>query len=200
MSWVRFPSPAPVDSPTAVCFGAAPEIAGAGAHVFIGFHAPSIARSGAAGEGESEYIRNCFEEYKVVTDPGGRYMCSYKKWHLIGLELGISVASIALRGEPTGVATCFNADIAATAKKNLQPGEALDGEGGYTVFGKLTPARTSLAKGYLPLGLAHNVRLKRPVARDACVTWDDVEIDACAPAVRLRREQEAVFAVSTSRA
>ena len=68
-------------------------------------------------EGDSEYIRKCFEEYNVVTDPSGRYMSSYKKWHLIGLELGISVAAIALRGEPTGVATCFNADVAATAKK-----------------------------------------------------------------------------------
>jgi predicted homoserine dehydrogenase-like protein len=105
-------------------------------------------------EGDSEYIRNCFEEYNVVTDPSGRYMSSYKKWHLIGLELGISVASIALRREPTGVATTFNADVVATAKKDLRPGDMLDGEGGYAVFGKLTPSNASLANGYLPLGLA----------------------------------------------
>ena len=103
-------------------------------------------------EGDSEYIRNCFKEYSVVTDPSGRYMSSYKKWHLIGLELGISVASIALRKEATGVATTFNADVAATAKKELRAGDTLDGEGGYTVFGKLTPAGTSLAKG---LSLIH---------------------------------------------
>ena len=143
-------------------------------------------------EGDSEYIRNCFEEYNVVTDPSGRYMSAYKKWHLIGLELGISVASIALRGEPTGVATCFNADVAATAKRDLKPGDVLDGEGGYTVFGKLTPAETSLDHGYLPLGLAHQVRLVRPVAKDACITWSDVAIDETLPAVRLRREQEAL--------
>jgi predicted homoserine dehydrogenase-like protein len=144
-------------------------------------------------EGDSEYIRNCFEEYSVVTDPSGRYISSYKKWHLIGLELGISVATIALRGEPTGVATSFNADVAATAKKDLHPGDTLDGEGGYTVFGKLTPAPTSLAKGYLPLGLSHNVRLIRPVAKDCCVTWADVEIDQTLPAVRIRKEQEALY-------
>ena len=144
-------------------------------------------------EGDSEYIRNCFQEYNVVTDPSGRYMSSYKKWHLIGLELGISVAAIALRGEPTGVATCFNADVAATAKKDLKPGDTLDGEGGYTVFGKLTPARTSLLEGYLPLGLAHDVRLIRPVAKDACITWADVAIDDALPAVRLRKEQEALY-------
>lgn len=145
-------------------------------------------------EGDSEYVRNCFEEYKVVTDPSGRYMSAYKKWHLIGLELGISIASIALRNEPTGVATCFNADVAAMAKKDLAPGEPLDGEGGYTVSGRLAPARTSLAEGYLPLGLAHNVRLTRAVAKGACVTWNDVAVDETSPAVRLRREQEKMFA------
>jgi predicted homoserine dehydrogenase-like protein len=150
-------------------------------------------------EGDSEYIRNCFEEYNVVTDPSGRYMSSYKKWHLIGLELGISVASIVLRREPTGVATTFNADVAATAKKDLSPGETLDGEGGYTVFGKLTPARTSLAKGYLPLGLAHNVRLIRPVEKDCCITWMDVAIDETLPAVCVRREQEALYSPDSAR-
>ena len=147
-----------------------------------------------AFEGESEYIRNCFEEYKVVTDPSGRYMCSYKKWHLIGLELGISIASIVLRGEATGVATCFNADVAATAKRDLKAGDILDGEGGYTVFGKLVPANTSMDLRYLPLGLAHQVKLARPVAKDTCVTWDDVAIDETVAAVKVRREQESRFA------
>ena len=91
-------------------------------------------------EGETEYIRNCFEEYNAHTDPSGRYFTLYKRWHLIGLEVGMSVASVALRGEATGVATCWNADVVATAKRDLQPGELLDGEGGYTVWGKLLPA------------------------------------------------------------
>jgi len=170
--------------------------------VFDGAQIPNDIRKGVwvCFEGDSEYIRNCFQEYNVVTDPSGRYMSSYKKWHLIGLELGISVAAIALRSEPTGVATCFNADVAATAKKNLQVGDTLDGEGGYTVFGKLTPASTSLAKGYLPLGLAHDVRLIRPVAKDSCITWADVAIDETLPAVRVRKEQEALYSAVAKRA
>ena len=92
-------------------------------------------------EAETEYISNCFEEYNAHTDPSGRYFTLYKRWHLIGLEVGMSVASVALRGEATGVATCWNADVVATAKRDLQPGEMLDGEGGYTVWGKLLPAR-----------------------------------------------------------
>ncbi len=145
-------------------------------------------------EGETEYIRNCFKEYMVRTDPTGRYACLYKRWHLIGLELGISVASVGLRREPTGVATCFNADVVATAKRDLKAGEVLDGEGGYTVWGKLFQAERSLAFGGLPLGLAHNVKLVRDVKKGRSVSWADVKMDESLPAYRVRREMEALFA------
>ena len=108
----------------------------------------------------------------------GRYFTLYKRWHLIGLEVGMSVASVALRREPTGVAIGWNADVVATAKRDLQPGEMLDGEGGYTVWGKLLPAEKSKAIRGLPLGLAHQIKLKRPVAKGQCLSWDDVEIDS----------------------
>ena len=91
-------------------------------------------------EAETDYIKHCFEEYNAQTDDSGRYFTLYKRWHLIGLEVGLSVASVALRGEPTGVATGWHADVVATAKRDLKPGELLDGEGGYTVWGMLQPA------------------------------------------------------------
>ena len=114
-------------------------------------------------EGETEYIQRCFDEYGVKTDPSGRYACLYKRWHLIGLEVGISVASVGLRGEPTGCPTGWRADAVAVAKKDLKPGELLDGEGGYTVVGRLMPAADSLAQGCLPLGLAHGWKLLKAV-------------------------------------
>jgi predicted homoserine dehydrogenase-like protein len=141
-------------------------------------------------EGESEYIRRCFSEYGVKTDPSGRYACMYKRWHLIGLEVGISVASVGLRGEPTGCATGWRADAIAVAKKDLKAGELLDGEGGYTVVGRLMPADASLAQGCLPLGLAHGWKMLRPVAAGQPLTWSDVAFDANVPAVKLRREME----------
>jgi len=144
-------------------------------------------------EAETEYIKNCFEEYAAHTDPSGRYFTLYKRWHLIGLEVGMSVASVALRAEATGVATCWNADVVATAKRDLLPGEMLDGEGGYTVWGKLLPAATSHHMGGLPLGLAHDVKLVRAVAKGQSLTWEDVAIDQGTPAYRLRREMEALF-------
>ncbi|MFT3817541.1 MAG: flagellar biosynthesis protein FlgA [Rubrivivax sp.] len=144
-------------------------------------------------EGETEYIRNCFEEYKAHTDPTGRYFTLYKRWHLIGLEVGYSVASLMLRREPTGVAHGWQADVVATAKRDLQPGELLDGEGGYTVWGKLTPAAVSLKAGGLPLGLAHGIRLLRPVRQGQALCWDDVAVDTGTRAYRLRREMEQLF-------
>jgi predicted homoserine dehydrogenase-like protein len=144
-------------------------------------------------EGETDYIRRCFEEYGVKTDPSGRYACMYKRWHLIGLEVGISVASVGLRGEPTGCATGWRADAVAIAKKNLKPGEVLDGEGGYTVVGRLMPAADSLAKNCLPLGLAHGWKLTRAVSAGQPVSWADVAVDANSTAVRVRREMEQVM-------
>ena len=146
-----------------------------------------------AFEGESEYIRRCFAEYGVKTDDSGRYACLYKRWHLIGLEVGISVASVGLRREPTGCATGFRADAVATAKRALKAGEILDGEGGYTVVGRLMPAQDSLAQSCLPLGLAHGWKLLRPVAAGQALRWSDVAIDENVTAVRLRREMEKLF-------
>jgi len=152
-----------------------------------------------AFEGESEYIRRCFAEYGVKTDSSGRYACLYKRWHLIGLEVGISVASVGLRGEPTGCATGFRADAVATAKRALKVGEILDGEGGYTVVGRLMPAADSLAQGCLPLGLAHGWKVLKPVAAGQPLRWSDVEVDEHSHAVRLRRELEHAFAPPAAR-
>ncbi|MFL6580499.1 MAG: NAD(P)H-dependent oxidoreductase [Burkholderiales bacterium] len=148
-------------------------------------------------EGDTEYIRNCFKEYMVRTDASGRYACLYKRWHLIGLEVGISVASVGLRGEPTGCPTGFRADVVATAKRNLNAGEILDGEGGYTVVGKLMPAEASLSIGALSLGLAHGVKVLRPVMAGQPLRWTDVAVDESSHAVKIRREMEKLFAPAT---
>lgn len=145
-------------------------------------------------EGETEYEQNCFQEYKVITDTSGRYTSLYKRWHLIGLELPISIASVGLRREPTGVATTFNGDVVAIAKRSLAAGEILDGEGGYTVTGGLRPSAASLAAGYLPLGLAHDVKLKNAIADGAPITFEDVDVDQTTTAYKLRKWMEQMVA------
>ena len=144
-------------------------------------------------EGESAYARQCFREYYLMPDASGRYAALYRPTHMIGLELGISVASVALRNEPTGAPVNFVSDVVATAKRDLKAGEMLDGEGGFCVWGKQMPAQASLDAGCLPLGLAHEVRLKRDVSDGAVLRWSDVDCDAADLAVRVRREMEAAF-------
>ena len=117
----------------------------------------------------------------------------YKPYHLIGLELNISVLSAALRNEPTGQPHGFRGDVASVAKRDLRAGEMLDGEGGYTVWGKLMPAAASLAAGALPIGLAHRVKLKNDVAHGAVVRWSDVEVDADNDTIKTRKAMEARF-------
>ncbi|MGB7184796.1 MAG: Gfo/Idh/MocA family oxidoreductase [Burkholderiaceae bacterium] len=143
--------------------------------------------------GDSDYVRRCFHEYGLKTDDSGNYAAMYKPYHLIGLELGISVASVGLRREPVGQATQWQADVVATAKRDLKTGEMLDGEGGYRVYGKLMPAKQSLKANGLPLGLAHGVKLKRAVKAGMPVSWNDVSIDQKSDTVKFRREMEETF-------
>ena len=146
-------------------------------------------------EAPNDYTAACFRQYGMNTDASGRYSAMYKPFHLIGLELNISILSAALLGRPTGAARDFVGDAVATAKRDLAAGETLDGEGGFTVYGKLLPARASLERRALPIGLAHGVALKRAMRAGEVVRWDDVEIDPSLDAVRARRAMEARFAV-----
>jgi predicted homoserine dehydrogenase-like protein len=139
----------------------------------------------------NDYAAACFRQYGLPTDPTGRYAAMYKPFHLIGLELSISVLNAALRGEPTGQSRAWRGDVAAVAKRDLQAGETLDGEGGYTVYGKVVPAARSRSLKALPIGLAHGVPLTRPVRAGAILTEDDVALDEGAPALALRREMTA---------
>ena len=138
----------------------------------------------------TDYVARCFSEYGLATDDSGYYAALYRPFHPIGLELGVSVAHAALRGEATGAPTGFRADVVATAKRDLRAGEELDGEGGYAVYGRLMPAEDSMALGALPLGLAHGTVLRNAVTKGQVVKWSDVSIDEDREILRLRREME----------
>jgi predicted homoserine dehydrogenase-like protein len=139
---------------------------------------------------QNDYAAACFKQYGLPTDDTGRYAAMYKPFHLIGLELSISVLNAALRGEPTGSCRSWRGDAVAVAKRALKAGEILDGEGGYTVYAKLIPAARSLKLGALPIGLAHHVKLVRDVAAGSFLTAADVALDDRQQAVRIRREME----------
>ncbi|MHB1004855.1 MAG: NAD(P)H-dependent oxidoreductase [Chloroflexota bacterium] len=144
-------------------------------------------------EAPSEYAKRCFAEYGLLTDASGRYSALYRPYHLIGLELSVSVLRAGVRGEATGSATGFRGDVVTVAKRDLRVGETLDGEGGYCAYGRLMPAVDSLRSGALPIGLAHNVKLLKPVPAGEPVLWTDVEVDRADPTVCIRQEMETRF-------
>ncbi len=145
-------------------------------------------------EAPNDYAAACFKQYGLKTDDSGRFAAMYKPFHLIGLELGMSVLSAALRGESTGQTRAFNGDAVAVAKRDLKSGETLDGEGGYTVWGKLMPAERSVAVGALPIGLAHNVTMTADVTKGDVVRMANVKLDETSEPMRVRRESEATAA------
>lgn len=145
--------------------------------MFVTFRAPDA------------YTRDCFQQYGLLTDKSGWYGSMWRPFHLIGLETSVSVLSATLRGEPTGTCKEFRGDAVATAKKDLAPGDMLDGEGGYAVWAKAIPAERSLTLDALPIGLAHNVRLKNAVKRDQVVRMSDVELVEDLDVVEVRKEQ-----------
>jgi predicted homoserine dehydrogenase-like protein len=143
--------------------------------VYVTFRAPT------------DYAAACFAQYGVTTDPSGEVAALWRPVHLIGLELGISIASAALRGEPTGAPAGHRAEVVATAKRDLAEGEVLDGEGGETVWGRLMPAAAARAEDGLPIGLAHRVRLRRRISAGTRISCADVDLDPADPVVRLRQ-------------
>jgi predicted homoserine dehydrogenase-like protein len=145
-------------------------------------------------KGQSEYVRHFLtdfsREHRIITDSSGEYSLMYRPTHLIGLELSISVASAALFGVPTGSPKSLVADVATVAKKDLKPGDVLDGEGGYTVYGQLVPATQSLKGRFLPIGLSNKTEISRPVVKDSIITYDDVIMDESRFSYRIRRSIE----------
>jgi len=141
-------------------------------------------------EAPNDYAAACFRQYGMNTDASGRYSAMFKPFHLIGLELNISILSAALLNKPTGTTLGFTGDVVATAKRTLKAGEVLDGEGGFTVWGKLFPSETSLQIGGLPIGLAHGVKLKNDIAEGVCVRWEDVDINTTSEVVLARLKME----------
>ena len=147
-------------------------------------------------EAPSDYVKHCFSDYGLITDISGRYSALWRPYHLIGLELGISVAWAALIGQSTGAPNAFLGDVIAIAKRNLAVGEMLDGEGGFTVWGQLIAASDSVAKGAIPIGLANDLPLKKPIEEGQVVTWADVKLTKAKTSScghRARREMEAIF-------
>ena len=126
---------------------------------------------------KSEYVKNCFKDYGMVTDSSGNYSAIWRPYHYIGLELAQSIYSIALDNRATGYTKNYNAEVASIAKKDLKKGEKLDGEGGFCARGKLITSEKSKKEKILPLGLTDNAILKKNISKDETIKIQDVELN-----------------------
>ena len=113
--------------------------------------------------------------------------------HGIGLELGVSAAAIAVSRKPTGTSKFFATDVVSISKKDLTPGEILDGEGGFCAHGEFFSAEESLLHRAVPLGLSEKMKIIRPVKKGQLITWDDVQFDETNEGILLRRQMEEIF-------
>ncbi|MDA9657474.1 flagellar biosynthesis protein FlgA [Alphaproteobacteria bacterium] len=144
-------------------------------------------------EAPNDYAASCFKQYGMNTDDTGKFSAMYKPFHLIGMELNISVFSAALLNQATGQTKKFTGDVVSTTKTTLKKGEILDGEGGATVWGKLVPSKLSLSMEALPIGLAHGIRLKNEIKENEIITWNDVDYLPSDPVILYRRKMENDF-------
>ncbi len=145
------------------------------------------------------FVAGAFGAYGIATSRDGRVAALWRPSHLVGLELGTSVARAVLAGEPTGAPRAAIAQVGCRAKRDLRSGEVIDGEGGEHVFGVLRAAGAGTDDDALPMGLARGARLLRDVARGAEVPRAAVECPAPGVAGALHAElaQELQAARST---
>jgi predicted homoserine dehydrogenase-like protein len=118
----------------------------------------------------------------------------FRPYHLPCVETPMSVARAIVQGRPTGdLRGGMVAELITVAKKDLAAGEALDGAGGYTVYGLSERYEVAKREGLLPLGFAYSGRTRRAIERDQPIRWDDVQVDRSGPLHELRQEQERVL-------
>jgi predicted homoserine dehydrogenase-like protein len=118
-----------------------------------------------------------------------------RPFHLPHLEVPLSAARAVLWRDPaiTPVGAPL-LEVLAMAKRDLAPGDVLDGVGGFTWYGLVETARVLRAEGLLPMGLAEGATVTRPLKADTPIAYDDVEVDEDKPVARLRRQQDESFA------
>lgn len=123
----------------------------------------------------------------------GKYYTFFRPYHLWFLEAPLSVARACLYRQvtlaPLGRPV---AEVLAVSKRALQPGESLDGFGGFTFYGAIDGAEVAQRLGALPAGLAPGARLVRPVPAGQVITWEDVQLDESSRVVQLRRLQDSL--------
>lgn len=132
------------------------------------------------------------EEMTYLKMGEGPYFALHRPYHLASVEAPISIAKILLDNEASLVCDKRITEVIAATKKDLSPGDLLDGIGGYCYRGIADLREDAERENLVPIGLLQNATVKKSLSVGQLITWDDIEIDESQAIVRLRREQDAL--------
>lgn len=114
------------------------------------------------------------------------HLCHFEVPHTVARAVLFQDAALAPMGKP-------QVEVVATAKVDLKSGDVIDGIGHYMTYGLCENADRCHKENLLPIGVAENCILKRAVAKDQVLTYDDVILPEGRLIDRLRNEQAAYF-------
>ncbi|HZA19439.1 MAG TPA: oxidoreductase [Actinomycetota bacterium] len=136
-------------------------------------------------------------DLKYLSMGDGPYFALIRPYHLANLEVPVTIVRVVRDGRPALVPDGHHAEVGATAKRDLEPGDVIEGIGGDEVYGFTWSATEASERGLVPLGLTEGARVSSRVSRGQPLTFDDVEIDESKTLTRAWRMQQSVDELST---
>ena len=128
----------------------------------------------------------------------GPFYVFYTPYHLPHIQIASTIGRAAVHHDPT-VAPIAGpvCEVVAVAKRDLKAGEVLDGIGGFLTYGLIENAKAARASAALPIGLSDGCVVKRDVAKDAVVSFADVEMLLGDEVLALWQEQNARWPIAS---
>ena len=124
----------------------------------------------------------------------GPFYVFYTPFHLPHIQIASTIARAVIHRDAT-VAPLAGpvCEVVTVAKRDLKAGEQLDGIGGFCTYGLIENTSTARAGDALPIGLSEGCVLRRDVAKDDVVSYQDVVARPGGLAESLWREQKALW-------
>ena len=137
---------------------------------------------------DSKIVRR---DLKYLKNGDGPYFLIYRPYHLASIETPISVAKAFLYNEPTiEPGFGFISEVMTYAKKDLGPGDILDGIGGFNCYGLIELHEKVKKEKFLPIGISEGCIVKRKISKDEPIKYDNVELNTDSILFNLRKIQD----------
>jgi predicted homoserine dehydrogenase-like protein len=136
---------------------------------------------------DSPYVAH---EMSYLSMGPGPYFALYRPYHLASVEAPLSVARAVTLRESSLFAPSLQGEVVAMTKKDLNPGDVIDGIGGYSVRGYADIAKDAKRDNLVPVGLVQGATVTKAIKAGELLTYDHVELKEDSLIVQLRRKQD----------